>query len=88
MYMAAGTVFAPPSTHDAVDQSSVPSLSGSTAQTDGAGRGGESQRRQVQYLYFRTEDGLWKGNYTWRIDEGKRIYKPEKNAASLLRHLR
>jgi hypothetical protein len=86
--MAARTVFAPPSTHDAVDQSSVPSSSGSTAQTDEPSRGGESQRRQVQYAFFRTEDGLWQGNYTWRIDQGRRIYKPEQNAAILLKQLR
>ena len=81
-------MFVPPSTHDPVSQSSVPSLSNSTAQTDEIARGGESNRRQVQYLYFQTEDELWQGTYTWRIDEGKRIYNPEKRAASLLRQLR
>jgi hypothetical protein len=89
-YISAETANNPsqPSTHQPDSQSSVPTSSVFTAQTNEAGRGGESQRRQVQYLYFRTEDGLWKGNYTWRTDEGKPIYKPEKNAASLLKQLR
>lgn len=81
-------MLAPPSTHDPVSQSSFPSLSGSTTATGEPGPGGESQRRQVQYEFFRTEDGLWQGNYTLRNDEAKGIYNPEKRAASLLGQLR